>query len=74
DYTNLQNELQLHNKELMSRPAILLANKMDMPNAANNLAEFKRKTKTDPIQVSAETGKGIDEFKNALHTLCKQQG
>ena len=73
DYTNLLNELKLHNKDLASRPTILLANKMDMPNAVENLKEFIKKTKTSPHKVSTETGEGIEEFKHALHKLCKQQ-
>lgn len=66
DYQTLKNELAQYRHELLLRPTIIVANKMDLPEASDNLKIFQRKTKTTPIPVSAATGQGIPEFKEAL--------
>lgn len=43
DYLAINKELASHNLRLMERPQIIVANKMDMPDAEENLAEFKAK-------------------------------
>lgn len=43
DYISINNELETYNLRLMERPQIIVANKMDMPDSAENLEEFKRK-------------------------------
>lgn len=43
DYQKINEELESYDLQLMERPQIIVANKMDMPEAAENLAEFKKK-------------------------------
>jgi GTP-binding protein len=43
DYVAINDELEGYNLRLMERPQIIVANKMDMPDAEENLAEFKEK-------------------------------
>lgn len=73
DYATLRNELKLYNKALLDHPFIVVANKMDLPEAEEHLKAFKRKTKTRPIPVSAETGEGMDELKTRLYRLVRGQ-
>ena len=50
DYLAINKELASHNLRLMERPQIIVANKMDMPEAEENLAKFKEqlaKERTD---------------------------
>ncbi len=70
DYDCLIEELRLHKSDLATRPAMLVANKMDCPEAAENLTTFKRETGLDPLRVSALTGEGIPELRAALHALA----
>jgi len=70
DYASLRRELTMHRKELGERPSLVIANKMDLPGAAGNLKEFKKATGTHPIEVSAQTGAGIEQLREALHELC----
>ena len=42
DYKTINDELESYNLRLMERPQIIVANKMDMPEAAERLAEFKK--------------------------------
>ncbi|MBF0786887.1 GTPase ObgE [Streptococcus sp. 19428wC2_LYSM12] len=46
DYLAINHELETYNLRLMERPQIIVANKMDMPGAEENLREFKKKLAT----------------------------
>jgi len=69
DYEALRNELTLHDKELGTRPSLVVANKMDLDEARDNVAAFREKTGLDLLEVSALSGEGIDGLKSALHGL-----
>ena len=43
DYKAINDELETYNLRLLERPQIIVANKMDMPDSEENLAEFKEK-------------------------------
>jgi GTPase len=73
DYACLRDELRLHDASLATRPSLVLANKMDLPEAAENLATFREKTGCDPIEISAESGEGLDKLRAKLHELCGKQ-
>lgn len=42
DYLAINQELEAHNLRLLERPQIIVANKMDMPDAEENLVAFKK--------------------------------
>jgi len=69
DYKKLRQELKLHRADLLERPALVVANKMDLADAAKNLKAFRRKTRIKPIPVSALTGEGINELCAAIVAL-----
>lgn len=72
DYRTLRNELKAYNPELLQRPFLVLANKMDLPGAKANLSAFKRKIRTvKPIPLSTADGTGIDDLKTRLHDLIQ---
>lgn len=68
DYVTINNELQAYNLRLTERPQIIVASKMDMPDSAENLAQFKEKLQEDyPIfPISAVTREGIRELLYAV--------
>ena len=47
DYQSINKELETYNLRLMERPQIIVANKMDMSEAEENLQEFKKKLAAD---------------------------
>ncbi len=69
DYKDLVDELGQYNPELLDRPRIVLANKMDVPEAADHLAAFEKEIKQKPLPISAQTGMGLDSFKTRLHQI-----
>lgn len=68
DYIAINNELEQYNLRLMERPQIIVANKMDMPDAEENLKEFKTKIAEDiPVfPISAVTKTGLRELLLAI--------
>lgn len=68
DYMAINNELEQYNLRLMERPQIIVANKMDMPDAEGNLNEFKTKIAEDiPVfPISAVTKTGLRELLLAI--------
>ncbi len=68
DYMAINNELEQYNLRLMERPQIIVANKIDMPEAEENLKEFKTKIAEDiPVfPISAVTKTGLRELLLAI--------
>src|SRR5437763_9857601 len=67
DLQQLRKELDLYDPLLSQRPWFVIANKMDLPGAEENLAALRKKfPKIDIVPVSAATGEGIDELKERL--------
>jgi GTP-binding protein len=73
DYTTLRDELNRYNPALLERPALIVANKMDLDPALENLPEFMVRTGQKPLLVSGLTRRGTDELKSALQKLVLNQ-
>src|SRR5215831_8309537 len=75
DLQNLRRELDLYDPMLSSRTWLVLANKMDLPNAKKNLKALqKRLPKLQILPTSAAKGEGIDSLKQALATRITDAG
>lgn len=68
DYRSLKKELKLYSKELAAKPCMVVANKMDLPDAEGHYKEFVRRAKIRPLRISAAAGLGLDEFKRELRS------
>ncbi len=66
DYVTINNELKSYSSNLLSKPQIIIANKMDIEGAKEKLNEFKSKVDVPIYEVSALEGKGLDEVLIAL--------
>ncbi len=67
DLQQLRKELDLYDPLLSQRPWFVIANKMDLPGADENLNALRKKfPKIDIVPVSAAKGEGIDELKKRL--------
>lgn len=63
DYITINNELQTYNPSLLRRPQLVVANKMDMPQAEANLERFKKQCKNiDIFPISAYTKENIESL------------
>ena len=69
DLQNLRREIDLYDPSLSSRAWLVVANKMDLPGAKENLKALQaRFPKLQILPVSAAQGEGIDALKQALAT------
>lgn len=67
DLQSLRREIDLYDPLLSQRPWQIVANKMDLPNAPENLAALrKRFLSVEIAPISAKTGDGLDELKAKL--------
>lgn len=67
DVQQLRKELDLYDPLLSKRPWFLIANKLDLPGAQDNLKALRKEfPKIDVAPVSAAKGEGIDDLKRKL--------
>ena len=67
DLQNLRREIDLYDPALSSRPWLVVANKMDLPDAKKNLKAVQaRFPRIKILPTSAATGDGMDALKEAL--------
>jgi len=62
NYHVIENELKQYSLPLYHRPRLIVANKMDLTGAEENLERLRVKLKVEVIAISAATGQGIKEF------------
>jgi len=67
DLQNLRREIDLYDPALSSRPWLIVANKMDLPDAERNLRALQERfPRTKIVSTSAAQGEGIAELKETL--------
>lgn len=67
DYLLINKELEEFNPKLLLKPQVIIANKMDLPNAKENLEEFKQKVGNVKIfKISAATNTGLQKVVDYL--------
>ncbi|MCM3129948.1 GTPase ObgE [Paenibacillus provencensis] len=67
DFVKINDELHQYNAKLMERPQIVAANKMDMPESADNLENFKQQLhashpEIEIMPISSLTRQGVKEL------------
>lgn len=72
DYLLINKELKDFNEKLLDKPQIIIANKMDIPGAKENLEEFKKKVDVEIYEISAATNQGLDKVVNKLADLLDE--
>lgn len=61
DYESIINELKNYDERLINKPSVVIANKMDLPNAKENLEKFRKKySESEIYEVSAINREGFD--------------
>ena len=74
DFRHLQNELELYQKGLTERPTLIAANKMDAPEAAENLKKLEAEIggKYEIIPIIAATGE-LGDLKKLFKELVQNR-
>lgn len=77
DYKIINKELEDYNMRLLERPQVVVANKMDIPEAKENLDKFKKDLKEnkegdiDIIEISSFTRTNIDNLLYKISDILK---
>jgi len=67
DIEMLRTEIKLYDEDMAKRPWIIVANKMDLEGAEENLAQLKQRfPKVDIIATCAELEEGLDDLRDLL--------
>ena len=69
DYKVLRKEIDEYSVELAERPFLVVANKLDVECAKENLGRFEEETGVKPICISCETREGVDAFMRELRKV-----
>ncbi|MGI6469613.1 MAG: GTPase ObgE [Syntrophomonadaceae bacterium] len=72
DYQTLRRELASYNPKLMERPFLVVANKMDLPQAEANRERLERAFGERLLFISAVTGQGVEELIERAYALLQQ--
>lgn len=72
DYLLINKELKEFNEKLIEKPQIIIANKMDIPGAKENLEEFKKKVDAEIFEISAATNEGLQKVVDRLEALLAE--
>lgn len=72
DYKIIRKELESFNKSIIEKPEIIIANKMDMPSALENLEKFKKEINKEIIPISAINNEGLKEVIFKLADMLDQ--
>ncbi|WP_061214385.1 GTPase ObgE [Syntrophomonas wolfei] len=71
DYRILYRELELHNPDLLKRPQLIVANKMDIPDARGNARRLESELGKTVYCISAVTGQGVEELMEKTYALLQ---
>ena len=71
DYITIREELGNFSKKLLSKPEIIIANKMDIEVSHDNISKFKKKIKNPVYEISAINNQGLDRVIMELEKLVK---
>ena len=73
DYQVINKELKNFSPKLLKKPMVVIANKMDMPEAKKNLEEFKKKVNVEVYPISAITSSNLNEVLIKLADLVDKE-
>ncbi|MBQ9853718.1 MAG: GTPase ObgE [Bacilli bacterium] len=71
DYLVIRKELESFSERLLNKKEIIVANKMDLPDAKENLEKFKKKVDKEIFEISALNNQNLDKLISSLNELVK---
>lgn len=72
DYRKVRAELKAYDPKLAARPHIVVANKMDLPEAEEHLKLFRRKVRKPVLPASTVARTGLDPLREALVAMLAE--
>lgn len=72
DYKTIRKELALYSEELIKRPELLVANKIDILESEELIGELEKEAGKKAIRISAATNKGVAEMVNEIAKALRE--
>lgn len=72
DFILINKELSSFNEKLIKKPMIVIANKMDIDGAKDNLEKFKKKCDLEVFEVSAAMNQGLQKVVDRLASMLEE--
>ena len=72
DYLMINKELAAFSEKLTKKPQIVIANKMDVEGAKENLKQFKEKCDVEVFEISAELEEGLEPVLTRLADMLEK--
>ncbi len=72
DYEKICFELENYSDQLASKHKIIVANKMDLPDAKKNMKRFRKKYREDIFEISAREQEGLDVLVEEIVRILKK--
>lgn len=66
DFAILRKEIEAYNPQLLNKPYLVALNKMDLPEAPEQLERFQTQFQDNIFPLSAVTGEGVEELVSCL--------
>lgn len=73
DYAIINNELLEYGQEVALKHRIVVANKMDLPEATKNLKRFKRKCGGEIFPISAQNKQGLEPLVEKIRSILASE-
>ncbi len=71
DFVTLRNELEFFNPEMLDRPYLIVANKLDIPEAEENFHLLQQQYGDKVFGISAVSGQGVVDLIEKTYTLLQ---
>lgn len=71
DYQTLLDELGSYDPSLLGKPRVVVANKMDLPEAEDHLKAFRGRHDVEVLPISCADETGLDQLKTTLRTKVR---
>lgn len=72
DFVLINNELEKFNPNLLKKPMIVIANKMDIAGAEENLKDFQKKVDCKTFSICAAKNEGLQDVVDYLATMLSE--
>lgn len=73
-YRQVNRELASYSRDLPKKPQVVVANKMDLPDATNRLTAFRRDVGQRVWPISCATGDGLPALRDAMWQALQELG
>jgi GTP-binding protein len=73
DYRQLRKEVSLYSEELAGRPHLIVANKMDLPEAEAHCQNMRAQSRVPCVAISVTDKSGLEEARSRMKELLDSE-